>query len=173
MYVPIWKWLSTWLLLWSFKFYKVMAILTLLCGSECWFLQEAKKQDRSSRDLFCNVHIYIFFHICVVDSMSVHTNLPASEAWGLHPVFTFKNVPVPMVILTLPSSKQQEPNKDAAWSATCESENLEESYSSVELLLMLATTSQMCWTCSDQRLTPIFTCIQTSITFCMRCLKTE
>jgi hypothetical protein len=58
--------------------------------------------------------------VCVCAQVpEVHQSTsPATDALGVRPVFTFRNVPVPMVTFTSPSSKQQEPNKDAAWSAT-------------------------------------------------------
>ena len=44
-------------------------------------------------------------------------SLPATDVCGLHPVLMFMKVPVPMVILTSPTSKQHSPNMAACWSA--------------------------------------------------------
>lgn len=43
--------------------------------------------------------------------------VPATEVWGLFPVLISMKVPVPIVILTSPVSKQHSPNIAACWSA--------------------------------------------------------
>lgn len=45
---------------------------------------------------------------------------PWTEAKHVAPVLTFKNDPVPIVILTSPFSKQQLPHSEADWSEICE-----------------------------------------------------
>lgn len=56
-------------------------------------------------------------HLDRIILMCVWVSLPATDVCGLLPVLMFMKVPVPMVILTSPTSKQHSPNMAACWSA--------------------------------------------------------
>lgn len=69
------------------------------------------------REQTCNVPVWKNLWIESSECVCVYFAVPAMEVWGLLPVLMSMKVPVPMVILTSPTSKQHSPNMAACWSA--------------------------------------------------------